>query len=62
MISRVEALNYRCLRYVNRPLESFQVLVGGNATGKSAFLDVIALLGDLLLKGLDGALLMQTGL
>jgi predicted ATPase len=62
MISRVEALNYVCLRYIDRPLESFQVLVGGNATGKSAFLDVIALLGDFLRMGLDEALLIQTGL
>jgi predicted ATPase len=61
MISRIEALNYRCLRYVHRSLKSFQVLVGGNATGKSAFLDVVALLGDLLRMGLDEALLMQPG-
>jgi len=59
MISRIQALNYRCLRYVDQPLKPFQVLVGGNATGKSAFLDVIALLGDLLRVGLDGALLIQ---
>lgn len=62
MISRIEALNYLCLQHVNRPLKSFQVLVGGNATGKSAFLDVIALLSDFLRLGLDGAILMQTGL
>ena len=57
MISRIEALNYRCLRYVNQPLERFQVLVGPNASGKSSFLDVVALLGDFVRDGLDEAIL-----
>lgn len=57
MISRIDALNYRCLRYVNQPLERFQVLVGPNASGKSSFLDVVALLGDFVRDGLDEAIL-----
>lgn len=57
MISRIEALNYRCLKYVNQPLERFQVLVGPNASGKSSFLDVVALLGDFVRNGLDEAIL-----
>jgi predicted ATPase len=44
MISKIEALNYRCLKYVSQPLERFQVLVGPNASGKSSFLDGVALL------------------
>jgi ABC-type transport system involved in cytochrome c biogenesis ATPase subunit len=56
MISKIEALNYRCLKYVNQPLERFQVLVGPNASGKSSFLDVVALLGDFVQDGLDEAL------
>jgi hypothetical protein len=54
-VTRIEALGYRSLRYVSQPLLPFQVLVGPNASGKSAFLDVIAFLGDLLRVGLDGA-------
>jgi predicted ATPase len=57
MISRIEALNYRCLRHVNQSLERFQVLVGPNASGKSSFLDVVALLGDFVRDGLDEAIL-----
>lgn len=57
MINRIEALNYRCLRYVNQPLERFQVLVGPNASGKSSFLDVVALLGDFVRDGLDESIL-----
>lgn len=46
-IVRVEALGYRCLRYVAQDLGAFQILVGANASGKSTFLDVVGFLGDL---------------
>ncbi len=55
MITLIEALNYRCLRYVHRPLKPFHVLVGPNASGKTTFLDVIGFLCDLVSKGLDEA-------
>jgi len=55
MITRIEALNYRCLRYISRPLRRFQVLVGPNASGKTTFLDVPAFLGDLVSEGLNAA-------
>ncbi|MCS6844577.1 MAG: AAA family ATPase [Caldilineales bacterium] len=48
MFTRVEALSYRCLRYVDQRLTPFQVLIGPNASGKSALLDVIAFLSDLV--------------
>lgn len=48
MIARVEALSYRCLRYVHQRLGPFQVLIGPNASGKSTFLDVVAFLADLV--------------
>lgn len=51
MISRIEALNYRCLRYVDQDLAAFQVLVGPNASGKSTFLDVLAFMSDLVFFG-----------
>lgn len=51
MIALVEALNYRCLRYVRQKLDPFQILVGPNASGKSTFLDVIGFLGDFLREG-----------
>lgn len=55
MISLIEALNYRCLRYVRQPLGRFHVLVGPNASGKTTFLDVIGFLHDLVSNGLDEA-------
>ncbi len=53
MITLIEALNYRCLRYVSQPLEPFHILVGPNASGKSTFLDVVSFLGQLLEIGLQ---------
>ena len=60
MISLIEALNYRCLRYVSRPLNPFHVLVGPNASGKTTFLDVVGFLRDLVSGGLDTALSQRT--
>ncbi len=56
MITLIEALNYRCLQYVQRLLNPFHVLVGPNASGKTTFLDVIGFLRDLVSEGLDTAL------
>lgn len=48
MLLRIETLNYRVLRHVNQRLQPFQVLIGPNASGKSTFLDVIALMADII--------------
>lgn len=60
MITLVEALNYRCLRFISRKLGSFHVLVGPNASGKTTFLDVISFLQELVSEGLDAALENRT--
>ena len=61
MIRRIQALNYRCLHYVDVGLEgSFHILVGPNASGKSTLLDVIGFLGDLIRDGLDAAVDRRT--
>lgn len=51
MLTRVEALRFRSLRYLTTPLSRFQVLVGANGSGKSSFLDVVGFLGDLIRVG-----------
>ena len=60
MITLIEALNYRCLRYVSRPLGPFHVLVGPNASGKTTFLDVVSFLKDVVVDGLDVAIPNRT--
>ncbi|GAB4338523.1 MAG: ATP-binding protein [Candidatus Abyssubacteria bacterium] len=51
MITKVEALNYKCLRDIEQGLGPFHVLVGPNASGKSTFLDVIGFMGDVVREG-----------
>ncbi|WP_234503768.1 MULTISPECIES: methylation-associated defense system AAA family ATPase MAD3 [Thermus] len=59
MISRIEALNYKCLHYISQDLRPFQILVGPNASGKSTFLDVLVFLQDLLEEGVEAAVLAR---
>jgi predicted ATPase len=54
-LTLVEALNFRSLRHVRQPLGRFHVLVGPNASGKTSFLDVPALLAKLVSDGLEAA-------
>ena len=60
MIRRIQALHFRCLRYVDVPLNRFHVLVGPNASGKSTLFDAVAFLGDLMRDGLDAAVEKRT--
>ena len=60
MIRRIQALRYRCLRYVDVRLDRFHVLVGPNASGKSTLFDVVAFLGDLVSAGLETAVERRT--
>lgn len=60
MIRRIQALNYRCLRYVDVSLDRFHVLIGPNASGKSTLFDAIAFLGDLVRDGLEKAVGKRT--
>jgi predicted ATPase len=60
MIRLIEALNFRCLRYVSQPLDRFQVLVGPNASGKTTFLDVVGFVGHLVSKGITYAVEQRT--
>lgn len=55
MVSRVQALNYRCLRHVDVGLGNFHILVGPNASGKSTFLDVVGFIRDILQNGPEAA-------
>lgn len=60
MIRRFQALNYRCLRYVDVTLDRFHILVGPNASGKSTLFDALDFLGDLMREGLDFAVEWRT--
>ena len=55
MITRIQALHYSCLRYVDQEVGPFQLLVGANATGKTTFLDVVSFFGELVTQGVESA-------
>lgn len=48
MFTRIQTRAFRCLQSIDQELSSFCALVGPNASGKTTFLDVIALLSELL--------------
>jgi predicted ATPase len=60
MITRIQALNFRSLRYIDQILSPFHVLVGPNASGKTTFLDVVSFLGNFVSDGLDFAIEQRT--
>ena len=60
IISRVQVLNYGCLRYVDVPLERFHVFIGPNASGKSTLMDAIKFVADVVRDGVDAACRART--
>ena len=60
MIRRLQVLNYRCLRHVDVALGRFHVLAGATGAGKSAFLDALGFLSDLVRDGPDAAVGRRT--
>jgi predicted ATPase len=53
MITKIEAVNFRCLRNVSQTLGNFHVLTGPNGSGKSTFLGVANVIGLFAQEGLD---------
>ncbi len=47
MFSLIQARSYRSLKMIDQTVCGFQALVGPNASGKTTFLDVVDLLGDI---------------
>jgi predicted ATPase len=60
MITRIEAKNFRSLKYIEQPLDNFHVLIGANASGKTTFLDVVSFLADIVKLGIDEAIYNRT--
>ena len=57
MLTRLQILNYRCLKNIDIRLdERYYVLVGPNASGKSTLFDAIGFLFDFFADGLEAAI------
>ena len=61
MIRRIQALNYRCLRFVDIPLGERLVLVGPNGAGKSTLVGALGFLSDLVRNGPAAAVAERAG-
>lgn len=61
MITRLEALNFRCFRHLSLPLGRFQLLSGPTGSGKSACIDAIRFIHDLVEEDLEAAVLRRAG-
>lgn len=57
MISRIGATSYRCFSRLDVDVPPYAVLAGANGIGKSTFLDIPVVLGDILAHGLQRAFL-----
>ena len=53
MITKIEAVNFRCLRNISQTLGHFHVITGPNGSGKTTFLEVLQLLAAYAADGLD---------
>lgn len=54
MITKIEAVNFKCLKGVSQTLGNFHVVAGPNGSGKSTFFDVPRLLAAFGRDGLNG--------
>jgi predicted ATPase len=57
MISKIQALNYRCFQQLDVHWLKYNVLAGPNGSGKSTLLDIPQLFSDILSRNLIGAFL-----
>src|SRR4051812_37865695 len=48
MLSRIQALRYRCFRDLDARLPQYSVLAGGNGSGKSTLMNIPLLFSDML--------------
>ncbi len=53
MITKIEAVNFRCLRNISQDLGHFHVITGPNGSGKTTFLEVPQLLAAYAADGLE---------
>ena len=57
MITRIEAMRYRCFEQLDVQVEPYQVIAGVNGSGKTTLLDIPVLLGDMLFADVAAAFL-----
>ncbi|MFL6197576.1 MAG: AAA family ATPase, partial [Thermoanaerobaculia bacterium] len=61
-ITRIKVSNFKSFDELEVDLRPLNVLVGGNASGKSNFLDIFRFLRDMVTLGIENALSLQGGI
>ena len=60
-VKRISVSNFKSFRSLDIELNSFNVLVGANSSGKSNFLEIFRFLRDIATHGLNNAISLQGG-
>lgn len=61
-ISRIKAENFKSYKKVDVKLNNLNFIIGGNASGKSNYVNILKFFYDIIYYGLDDAILLQGGI
>lgn len=61
-ISRIKAENFKSYKKVDVKLNNLNFIIGGNASGKSNYVNILKFFNDIIYYGLDDAILLQGGI
>lgn len=61
-IKRIRAENFKSYKKVNIELNNLNFIIGGNASGKSNYVNILKFFNDIIYYGLDDAILLQGGI
>lgn len=61
-IKRIKAENFKSYKKVDVELNNLNFIIGGNASGKSNYVNILKFFNDIIYYGLDDAILLQGGI
>lgn len=61
-IKRIKAENFKSYKKVDIELNNLNFIIGGNASGKSNYVNILKFFNDIIYYGLDDAILLQGGI
>ena len=61
-INRIKAENFKSYKKVDVKLNNLNFIIGGNASGKSNYVNILKFFNDIIYYGLDDAILLQGGI
>ncbi len=61
-INRIKAENFKSYKKVDIELNNLNFIIGGNASGKSNYVNILKFFNDIIYYGLDDAILLQGGI